>query len=94
MKAMKPSVAISIVLGLAAVTALIAWRGFIVIGEAVLSVGFGVFLVVGFHFVPIALAACAWRGLFQGDAPAGIWFFFLGRWVREGVNTLLPVAQV
>ena len=94
MKAMKPSVAISIVLGLAAVTALIAWRGFIVIGEAVLSVGSGVFLVVGFHLVPIALAAFAWRGLFQGGAPAGIWFFFLGRWVREGVNTLLPVAQV
>lgn len=93
-KLFRSGTAISLIFGLFIATALIAWQGAGVIGQAVLDVGYGIFAVVGFHFVPIILAALAWRVLFRPQAPAGIAFFVVARWVREGVNTLLPVAQV
>jgi putative membrane protein len=93
-KLFKSATMASLILGLFAVTALIAWQGAGVIGEAVLGVGYGIFAVVGFHFVPIVLAALAWWVLFAAGVPASIPFFIVARWVREGVNTLLPVAQV
>ncbi|MCG8509239.1 MAG: lysylphosphatidylglycerol synthase domain-containing protein [Rhodospirillales bacterium] len=93
-KLFKSATMVSLILGLFVVTALIAWQGAGVIGEAVLGVGYGIFAVVGFHFVPIALAALAWWVLFKPSVPAGVPFFVIARWVREGVNTLLPVAQI
>ena len=39
------------------------------------------------------LSGCAWRALFAGDAPGTAVFWRL-RVIREGIDSLLPVAQV
>ncbi len=57
--------------------------------------GWGIVLVVAFHLVQILFSAAAWRAIAGRAAPKpSLPQFMLLRWVREGVNNLLPVAQV
>jgi putative membrane protein len=49
--------------------------------------------VLPLHFVQIALTAAAWRSVTGPGAP-GIFVFIVARWLREGVNSLLPVLPV
>ncbi len=57
--------------------------------------GWGILLVVGFHLVQIVFTAAAWRSIAGRAAPTpSLPQFMILRWVREGVNNLLPVAQV
>ena len=57
--------------------------------------GWGIALVVAFHAVQVLFSALAWRAA-AGPAPPqpalGEWVVL--RWIREGVNNLLPVAQI
>lgn len=64
---------------------------FVLLGRA----GWGLAAVVLFHLVQIAASAAAWRAV-SGPTPhrPGLWGFMVLRWVREGVNNLLPVAQI
>ncbi|TLU72118.1 lysylphosphatidylglycerol synthase domain-containing protein [Lichenicoccus roseus] len=57
--------------------------------------GWGIVLVLGFHLVQVLFSALGWRAI-AGASPGrpGLADFVLLRWVREGVNNLLPVAQV
>ncbi len=57
--------------------------------------GWGIVLVIAFHTVQIAFSAAAWSAIAGRAAgkPSLLQFGVL-RWVREGVNSLLPVAQV
>ena len=50
-------------------------------------------LLVGLHLGQLFIAASAWRGLFTGPAPGAGTFYRL-RIIREGIDSLLPVAQV
>ncbi len=45
------------------------------------------------HFVQIALTAAAWRAICPPGAP-DLRTFIVARWLREGVNSLLPVLPV
>ncbi len=57
--------------------------------------GWGILLVMGFHLVQMLFSALAWRTIAGPTAPQpSLADFVLLRWVREGVNSLLPVAQV
>ncbi len=57
--------------------------------------GWGILLVVGFHLVQMLVSALGWRTIAGPTAPRpSLADFVLLRWVREGVNGLLPVAQV
>ena len=57
--------------------------------------GWGIVLVVAFHWVQILFSAAAWRTIAGRAGPKpSLPQFMLLRWVREGVNNLLPVAQV
>jgi putative membrane protein len=49
--------------------------------------------MVAIHLFQLLLSALAWRASFGG---AGVSWqrIFVARWVREGVNALLPVAQI
>ena len=49
--------------------------------------------LVGLHLTQLLLSAFGWRALFSGHGP-GIGTFHKLRIVREGIDSLLPVAQV
>jgi putative membrane protein len=91
---MRIGIMLAVLAGLAITIALIAYQGFASVGNAVWSVGWGVFAVVAFHLVPITVAAGAWRALLGDDWQGRVFFLAVLRWIREAVNALLPVAQV
>lgn len=73
--------------------ALIVWFGGRSIGADVWHAGWAIPVNILIHLVQLGSAACAWR-LLVGERQYGPWTFFRFRLVREGVNSLLPVAQV
>lgn len=80
-------------LGGVAVTALVAWFGALAIGQEVLQAGWAIPLTVALQALLLFLSAIAWRIAAGGAAPRlGRWFRI--RWIRESVNSLLPVAQI
>ncbi|MGI4953262.1 MAG: lysylphosphatidylglycerol synthase domain-containing protein [Janthinobacterium lividum] len=57
--------------------------------------GWGILAVVLFHVVQILFSALAWRAVAGPTAPQpSLRDFMVLRWIREGVNNLLPVAQI
>ena len=55
----------------------------------------GVLAVVAFHLVQVVFSAAAWRLIAGPTVPRpGLREFVVLRWIREGVNNLLPVAQI
>ncbi len=56
---------------------------------------FGMLAVIGFHFVQILFSAAAWRTI-AGPMPRrpSLRTYIVLRWIREGVNNLLPSAQI
>ena len=54
----------------------------------------GLLLVVLFHLVQVLFSAAAWRAITAAGPGFGPGLFAAMRWIREGVNNLLPVAQV
>lgn len=87
-------------LGLAAGAALagvLLWRAGAAPTFALLShVGvFGFAALVAFHLVQLLCSAAAWRAIAGPGASQPDFATFAGlRWIREGVNNLLPVAQI
>jgi len=81
-----------LVAGLAAFAVLAAWSGVAATGERVLGALWVLPLAIAVHATQLLLGAAAWR-VFIGPHPS------LGRtlalrWIREGVNSLLPVAHI
>jgi putative membrane protein len=84
---------LAIGLGGTAVIALVAWFGARTIGQEVLQAGWAIPLTVALQALLLFLSAIAWRIAAGGAGPRlGRWFRI--RWIRESVNSLLPVAQV
>jgi putative membrane protein len=86
--------AISAILGLALVTVLIGYFGFRSVGEAFIGVKWGLLVLAAYQGLSILCSALAWRAVVKSvwDAPTAL--FMWARWVREAVNTLMPVGQV
>ncbi len=80
-------------LGGALLVALVAWLGARGIGAQVWRAAWTVPLCVALHATQLYMSAVAWRGLCGGPPPgwAGWWRI---RWVREAVNSMLPVGQI
>ena len=76
---------------LVGITLHFGWRDII---EAVRQVGYGVGLVVVARIVAISMFGCAWWCLVLGPNHVAPQICMLLRWMRESINTLLPVAQV
>ena len=57
--------------------------------------GWGIVLVMAFHLVQVLFSALAWHAI-AGASPGRpvLADFVMLRWVREGVNNMLPVAQI
>ena len=84
---------IAIAVGGFAVIALVAYFGAQTIGAEVLQAGWAVPLTTALLFLQLWLSAIAWRLAVGSDRPRlGRWFRI--RWIREAVNSMLPVAQL
>lgn len=54
----------------------------------------GLLAVIGFHLVQVAFSAAAWRAMAPEGARLDLAYYGMLRLIREGVNNLLPVAQI
>ncbi len=84
---------IAVGLGGAALVALIAWVGAGAVASAVLRAGWTLPPLLALHAGQIVLSGLAWRDVSGGGAPRA-WAWVRIRWIREAVNSLLPVAQI
>ncbi len=91
---MKLFFAVSIVVGLGLMTALIGYFGFDAVGQAFLSAGWGMVALAAYQGLSIFCSALAWRVVARSVWPGSVGLFLWARWVREAVNGLMPVAQV
>ena len=80
-------------LGGAALVALIAWFGARGIGAQVWRAAWTIPFCVALHAVQLGLSALAWRDLAGQPSPGRLAWWRI-RWVREAVNSMLPVAQI
>lgn len=84
---------LAIILGGSAVTALVVWFGAQAIGHEVLGVIWIVPAMMVLHLFQLYISAIAWRISVGRRLPRSrVWFRI--RWIREAVNSLLPVAQM
>ena len=84
---------IAVGLGGTAVIALVAFFGARTIGVEVLRAGWAVPVTTALLFLQLWLSAVAWRlSVGSGRPRLGRWFRI--RWIREAVNSMLPVAQL
>lgn len=81
------------VAGVGALVALVLWTGAAPIGRAFEAAGWGVALVCLLRVVAVAAAGLGWFALFPpGLSPARLTCVWI-RFLREGANALLPIAQ-
>jgi len=88
------SLIIATVLGFLLVVYLIIDSGAAEVAHAMLVVGWWLLPITLFHLVPLVFSALSWRELLSAasrpDAITVIWI----RWIRESINSLLPVASI
>ncbi|MCX5736372.1 MAG: TIGR00374 family protein, partial [candidate division NC10 bacterium] len=80
--------------GLLVIAGLVVQQGLPQILGSLGAAGWGLGLVCLLHLPPLLASSLAWRAVLGRVWPRGIWTFLQARWVREGVDTLLPVAQI
>jgi putative membrane protein len=81
--------------GIAACIALSLWSGVDDVGNALASVGWwGTVGVILTRAATVSIAGAGWWLLFPASRPLRLRAAFLMRFVREGINTLLPLTQV
>lgn len=81
-------------LGLSLLLGLLYFYGAGDVARLVSAIGWGLALVVLLRFAKVAGAALAWACLFPRGAKIAASIVYGLRLIREGINTLLPVAQV
>jgi putative membrane protein len=85
---------LSLALGLALALAVGGYFGFAEIARGIQGAGLGVLAVIAFHPIQMIFSALAWQVLLPAPPAPGLIAFTGLRWIREGVNNLLPVAQI
>jgi putative membrane protein len=85
---------LSLVFGLGLTLALGGYFGFAEIAGGIRGAGWGVLAVVAFHPAQMIFSALAWQRLLPAAPAPGLIAFTGLRWIREGVNNLIPVAQI
>src|SRR5258708_21224209 len=92
--ALKPIGVVAWSAGIAACIALSAVSGLDDVANGVAGVGWGTSLVVLTRATTVCIAGAGWWLLFPVSRPLRLRATLLLRFVREGVNTLLPLTQV
>ena len=91
---MRFTVGITALAGMMLVIALVAFEGFAVVMQVLASVRWGILVVALIHLCSMLVCALAWGELMPATWRHPLPGLFVLRWIREGVNSLLPVAQV
>ncbi|MGB1547059.1 MAG: lysylphosphatidylglycerol synthase domain-containing protein [Alphaproteobacteria bacterium] len=90
---MKKGMIVAALAGLVMAVFLVIYRGVAEVFTPLLSVGWGLLFITLFHTIPLTLSAKGLQVLVIGYRAALPTVTAI-RWIREGVNNLLPVAQV
>src|ERR1700742_617583 len=80
--------------GMLVLVGLTVWYGADHVGEAIVSAGWAALLVVAVRAAAVAIAGGGWWLLFPADVRPSVWLCTGLRFVREGANALLPLAQI
>ena len=88
------SLIIAAVLGFSLVVYLVIESGTAEVAQAMLVVGWWLVPITLFHAVPLTLSALSWRELLPTASRPDPLIVFRIRWIRESINSLLPVAGV
>ena len=91
MNRMRLAVRIALVAGLALLIALIAREGTAIL-TPLMRAGWVLLWLVPLHALPILLDSLGWRVLIDRAVPQGLLFWIAS--VREGINRLLPAANI
>jgi putative membrane protein len=86
--------ALSVLAGLAIIAALVLANGAGGIVTGVTSAGWGIVAVIAMHLPQVFCSGMAWRAMVPSFKRPTRRSFFRLRLIREGVNALLPVAQI
>lgn len=81
------------VVGCAVLAAALTGSSVAALGGSVLRVLWVLPGLIGLHLSQLLVAALGWRSLFVGQRP-GVGVFYRLRVIREGIDSLLPVAQI
>jgi putative membrane protein len=87
------SLIIAAVLGFSLVVYLVIDSGTAEVAQAMLVVGWWLVPIALFHALPLTLSALSWRELLPASRPNPLVVFRI-RWIRESINSLLPVAGI
>jgi putative membrane protein len=86
--------ALGVLVGLSILVALVGAFGARGIGELVAGAGWWLPLVIALHVPQTVFSALGWKSLIDDPHQPSAARIFGYRWIRESVNSLLPVAQV
>jgi len=64
------------------------------VAHAMLVIGWGLIPITLFHLIPFTLSALSWRQLLPAASRPPTATVIWIEWIRESINTLLPVASV
>ncbi len=87
-------IVLAMLAGLVLAGVLISREGFSQVLDTCVRIGWGLAAVVLVHVLQFVLCGLAWRSLVRNRGPARLSIFIYGRWIREAVNSLLPLIQV
>lgn len=76
------------------VAVLIRQIGIVNVYDAVVAISWGIIPVIIIHIIQVIFCGLAWKKLVPGETNPTITQFFISRWIRESVASLLPVAQI
>ena len=91
---MKTGFALAALAGVVATFLLIVHEGAGGVFRAIGSLGWWLAPIAAFHLVPLLLSAAAWRRATAARYRRSLGTFLALRWIREGISSLLPVAQI
>jgi putative membrane protein len=80
--------------GLVVAVSLVADTGFEAVGDAFAGAGWGLLLIMLYDLAALSCAGIAWGALLRPLWKGPAWLFIVIRFLREAINSLLPVAQV
>lgn len=83
-----------LLIGLAVLAGLIAWRGVSEVGGILLSSGWSLLFLPIVWAPMLLLTAMAWRMLFRPGTAPPFHLLLVATWIGRAVNNLLPVAQL
>jgi putative membrane protein len=82
------------VLGFLLAVYLIIDSGAAQVAHAMLVVGWWLIPITCFHLIPLAFSTLSWRELISAASRPNAFTLVWIRWIRESINSLLPVASV